>query len=84
MISQGTTDFSIDISAVRLQNHTTPLQSRYSGETITHRLTLQENQRNQRILLRVEGSVPDYNLICRRWRVPVLSAAYTEFNVSPI
>eukprot|EP00066_Takifugu_rubripes_P017607 XP_011606873.1 PREDICTED: uncharacterized protein LOC105417078 [Takifugu rubripes] len=54
------------ITAVRVQNHTTPLQSRYSGETITHRLTLQENQHHQRILLRVEGSVPDYNLICKR------------------
>ncbi|CAG08983.1 unnamed protein product [Tetraodon nigroviridis] len=54
------------ISAVRVQNHTTPLQSRYSGETIAHRLTLQENRQNQRILLRVEGSVPDYSLICKR------------------
>lgn len=62
--------FPADISAVRVQNHTTPLHSRYSGEAIARRLTLQEKQRNQRILLRVEGNVPDYNLICKRWRVP--------------
>ncbi|XP_054455488.1 uncharacterized protein si:ch211-149e23.4 isoform X2 [Anoplopoma fimbria] len=54
------------ISSVRVLNHTTPLQSRYGGETITHRLALQEYQHNQRVLLRVEGNVPEYNLICKR------------------
>ncbi|XP_032358293.1 uncharacterized protein si:ch211-149e23.4 [Etheostoma spectabile] len=54
------------ISSVRVLNHTTPLQSRYSGETIVHRLALQENHHNQRVLLRVEGNVPEYNIDCRR------------------
>ncbi|TDH14643.1 hypothetical protein EPR50_G00022540 [Perca flavescens] len=54
------------ISAVRVLNHTTPLQSRYSGETIAHRLALQENHHNQRVLLQVEGNVPEYNIDCRR------------------
>ncbi|XP_049431658.1 uncharacterized protein si:ch211-149e23.4 isoform X1 [Epinephelus fuscoguttatus] len=54
------------ISSVRVLNHTTPLQTRYGGETITHRLTLQENHRNQRVLLRVEGNVPEYDLSCKR------------------
>ncbi|XP_051253641.1 uncharacterized protein si:ch211-149e23.4 [Dicentrarchus labrax] len=54
------------ISAVRVLNHTTPLQSRYGGEPIKHRLALQENHHNQKILLRVEGNMPEYNLNCRR------------------
>ncbi|XP_034722585.1 uncharacterized protein si:ch211-149e23.4 isoform X1 [Etheostoma cragini] len=54
------------ISSVKVLNHTTPLQSRYSGETIVHRLALKENHHNQRVLLRVEGNVPEYNIDCRR------------------
>ncbi|KAM6932765.1 uncharacterized protein PEZ65_007867 [Lycodopsis pacificus] len=54
------------ISSVRVLNRTSPLQSRYGGETITHRLALQERLRNQRVLLRVEGNVPEYSLICKR------------------
>ncbi|XP_068571384.1 hemicentin-2 [Cebidichthys violaceus] len=54
------------ISSVRVLNHTSPLQNRYGGETIAHRLALQENLRNQRVLLRVEGNVPEYDLICKR------------------
>ncbi|XP_074496622.1 uncharacterized protein LOC141770688 [Sebastes fasciatus] len=54
------------ISSVRVLNHTTPLQSRYGGEPIAHRLALQENHHKQRILLRVEGNVPEYNLNCKR------------------
>ncbi|XP_059187195.1 uncharacterized protein si:ch211-149e23.4 [Centropristis striata] len=54
------------ISSVRVLNHTTPLQSRYGGEHITHRLSLQENHHVQRVLLRVEGNVPDYSLNCKR------------------
>ncbi|XP_044058633.1 uncharacterized protein si:ch211-149e23.4 isoform X2 [Siniperca chuatsi] len=54
------------ISSVRVLNHTTPLQSRYGGKPIVHRLTLQENHRNQRVLLRIEGNVPEYNLNCKR------------------
>ncbi|XP_073346799.1 uncharacterized protein [Pagrus major] len=54
------------ISSVKVLNHTTPLQSRYGGKAVTRRLSLQENQHNQRVLLRVEGNVPEYNLNCRR------------------
>lgn len=84
--AHGAAGFSADISGVRVENHTTPLQSRYGDETIARRLTLQEHQRDQRILLRVEGSVPEYNLICERWTppTPVLSAAHAKFNVNPI
>ncbi|XP_029302477.1 uncharacterized protein LOC115017900 [Cottoperca gobio] len=54
------------ISSVRVLNHTTPLQSRYGDEAITHRLALQEDHHSQRVLLRVEGNVPEYNLNCKR------------------
>ncbi|XP_030251004.1 uncharacterized protein LOC115568074 isoform X2 [Sparus aurata] len=54
------------ISSVKVLNHTTPLQSRYGGEAATRRLSLQENHHKQRVLLRVEGNVPEYNLNCRR------------------
>ncbi|XP_070826921.1 uncharacterized protein [Chaetodon trifascialis] len=54
------------ISSVRVLNHTTPLRSRYGGKPITHRLTLQQNHHNQRVLLRVEGNIPEYNLDCKR------------------
>lgn len=54
------------ISSLEVLNHTTPLQSRYGGEPSLHRLTLQQNHHNQRVLLRVKGNVPEYNLDCRR------------------
>nr|XP_019943617.1 PREDICTED: uncharacterized protein LOC109630049 [Paralichthys olivaceus] len=54
------------ISAVRVLNHTSPLRSRYDGEPVIHRLALQENDHNQKILLRVEGNVPQYDLSCKR------------------
>ncbi|XP_026154897.1 uncharacterized protein LOC113125576 isoform X2 [Mastacembelus armatus] len=54
------------ISAVRVLNHTTTLQSRYSGKPIIHRLSLQENHHKQKILLHVEGNVPQYDLSCKR------------------
>ncbi|XP_034460739.1 uncharacterized protein si:ch211-149e23.4 [Hippoglossus hippoglossus] len=54
------------ISAVRVLNRTTPLLSRYGGEPVIHRLALQENDHNQKILLRVEGNVPQYDLSCKR------------------
>ncbi|XP_075892561.1 uncharacterized protein LOC142895421 isoform X2 [Nelusetta ayraudi] len=55
------------ISAVRVVNYTTPLQSRHDRQLVdVRRLTLQENLRNQRVLLQVEGNVPECNLICRR------------------
>ena len=63
----GWTDSPADISSVRVLNHTTPLQSRYGGEPVIHRVALQENDHNQKILLRVEGNVPQYDLSCKRW-----------------
>ncbi|XP_071352296.1 uncharacterized protein [Trachinotus anak] len=54
------------ISAVRVLNHTTPLQNRYSGEPVIYRLALQEKHSNQKILLQVEGNVPKYDLYCKR------------------
>ncbi|KAG7243099.1 hypothetical protein INR49_016474 [Caranx melampygus] len=54
------------ISAVRILNHTTPLQNRYGGEPIIYRLALQEKHLNQKILLQVEGNVPQYELCCKR------------------
>ncbi|XP_070685452.1 uncharacterized protein [Pempheris klunzingeri] len=52
--------------SVRTLNHTTPLQSRYSEKATVPRVTLQENLRKQRLLLRVEGNVPEYDLNCKR------------------
>ncbi|KAK5868853.1 hypothetical protein PBY51_009830 [Eleginops maclovinus] len=54
------------ISSVTVLNHTTLLQSRYGDGPIAHRLALQEDHHNQRIMLRVEGNVPEYNLNCKR------------------
>ncbi|XP_029963467.1 uncharacterized protein LOC115399947 isoform X2 [Salarias fasciatus] len=54
------------ISYVRVLNRTTPLQSRYGGEPLLHRLSLQDNHHNQKILLQVEGNVPEYQLACAR------------------
>ncbi|XP_065816341.1 uncharacterized protein si:ch211-149e23.4 isoform X2 [Labrus bergylta] len=54
------------ISSLRVLNRTTPLQSRYGGEPVVNRLALQENHQNQRVLLQVEGNVPEYNLNCKR------------------
>ncbi|KAM3615504.1 uncharacterized protein V6R79_003162 [Siganus canaliculatus] len=54
------------ISAVRVLNRTTPLRSRYGGEAIMHRLSLQEKRHNQKVLLHVEGNVPEYKLDCKR------------------
>ncbi|KAM7399087.1 hypothetical protein PAMP_018379 [Pampus punctatissimus] len=53
------------IFSVRVLNHTTPLQTRYSGEPVIHRVTLKEKLHNQRILLQVDSNVPEYNLICK-------------------
>ncbi|XP_071400914.1 uncharacterized protein [Centroberyx affinis] len=54
------------ISSVTVLNHTTPLQSRYGGELVIHRLALQEKLHSQRILLSVSGNVPTYSLTCQR------------------
>ncbi|XP_074535110.1 uncharacterized protein LOC141797538 [Halichoeres trimaculatus] len=67
----GATEKSIHIpeyyiSSLRVLNHTTPLQSRHRGEEVIHRLALRENLHNQRILLKVKGNAPQYNLSCNR------------------
>ncbi|CAN9511221.1 unnamed protein product [Ophioblennius macclurei] len=54
------------ISHVRVLNHTTPLQSRYGGELVIHRLSVRESHLNQKILLQVSGNVPKYKLACLR------------------
>ncbi|XP_055751707.1 uncharacterized protein LOC129832016 isoform X4 [Salvelinus fontinalis] len=54
------------ISSVRLLNQTTPLYKPYGDESVIHRMSLKENFQNQRILLKVYGSVPTYNLTCHR------------------
>nr|XP_046171961.1 uncharacterized protein si:ch211-149e23.4 isoform X2 [Oncorhynchus gorbuscha] len=54
------------ISSVRLLNRTTPLDKHYGDESVIHRMSLKENFQNQRILLKVYGSVPTYNLTCHR------------------
>lgn len=90
--SDGLPDFPADISAVTVLNHTTPLQSRYGDGPFAHRLALQEDHHNQRILLRVEGNIPEYNLNCKRWcilcylRKPSVGSTCMQhkINVSPI
>ncbi|XP_064830924.1 uncharacterized protein LOC135546431 isoform X2 [Oncorhynchus masou masou] len=54
------------ISSVRLLNQTTPLYKHYGDESVIHRISLKENFQNQRILFKVYGSVPTYNLTCHR------------------
>ncbi|XP_029628979.1 uncharacterized protein LOC115206319 isoform X2 [Salmo trutta] len=54
------------ISSVRVLNQTTPLYKPYGDEFVIHRMSLKENFQNQRILLKVYGSVPTYNLTCHR------------------
>ncbi|XP_034556382.1 uncharacterized protein si:ch211-149e23.4 isoform X2 [Notolabrus celidotus] len=54
------------ISSVSVLDHTTPLQSYHRREPVIHKLSLQENHHNQRILLKVKGNVPQYNLNCNR------------------
>ncbi|XP_051719123.1 uncharacterized protein si:ch211-149e23.4 isoform X2 [Ctenopharyngodon idella] len=60
------------ISSIEVVNKTT-LDRRSHGQH-EHRLALQENLSNQKILLRVHGNVPSYKITCRRddW-----SAAHT-------
>ncbi|KAM6933313.1 uncharacterized protein FYW49_001690 [Xenentodon cancila] len=66
------------ISSVRILNHTTPLQSRYGDQLVIHRVAVQNNHHNQKILLRVEGNVPEYNLNCRRWCVVCYKPKYEQ------
>ncbi|XP_041851800.1 uncharacterized protein si:ch211-149e23.4 isoform X2 [Melanotaenia boesemani] len=54
------------ISSLGVLNHTTPLHSRYSDQPVIYRLSVHENHHNQKILLRVEGNVPEYSIDCRR------------------
>ncbi|XP_041655955.1 uncharacterized protein si:ch211-149e23.4 isoform X2 [Cheilinus undulatus] len=54
------------ISSLKVLNHTTSLKNRYGGEAIIQRLSLQQSQHNQRVLLQVKGNVPEYDLNCKR------------------
>lgn len=60
------TVFLPDISSLRVLNFTTPLQSRYSDQPVVYRLSLDKNRHNQKILLEIEGNVPEYELSCKR------------------
>ncbi|MED6282914.1 hypothetical protein CHARACLAT_003332, partial [Characodon lateralis] len=54
------------ISSVQVLNKTRALQNRYVDQSVVYRVSVNENQRNQKVLLRVEGNVPEYSLDCRR------------------
>lgn len=54
------------ITSVRVLNHTAPLQSHYSDQPVIYRVSVQESHCNQKILLQVDGNVPEYNLSCQR------------------
>ncbi|KAM4566712.1 uncharacterized protein PAE49_010225 isoform 1-T1 [Odontesthes bonariensis] len=54
------------ISSVRVLNNTTPLQSRFSDQPVIYRLSVHEKHHSQKILLKVEGNVPEYSIDCRR------------------
>ncbi|KAG7471258.1 hypothetical protein MATL_G00122560 [Megalops atlanticus] len=54
------------ISSLRVLNKTTPYQRPQSDGSLVHRLALQPQLRNQRILLRAYGNVPEYNITCVR------------------
>lgn len=63
---------SADISSVKVLNNTSTLQNRNVDQSVVYRVSVDENQRNQKVLLKVEGNVPEYNLDCRRWCFPLL------------
>ncbi|XP_043974954.1 uncharacterized protein si:ch211-149e23.4 [Gambusia affinis] len=52
--------------SVKVLNNTSTLQSRYVSQPVVYRVSVYENRPNQKVLLGVEGNVPDYNLDCRR------------------
>ncbi|KAM9318316.1 uncharacterized protein KZ484_022617 isoform 2-T2 [Pholidichthys leucotaenia] len=54
------------ISSVRILNHTSPLRSHYSDGAVLYRLSLHKDSHVQKILLQIEGNVPEYNLSCQR------------------
>ncbi|CAG6000724.1 unnamed protein product [Menidia menidia] len=54
------------MSSLRVLNQTTPLHSRFDDQPVIHRLSVHENHRSQKILLKVEGNVPDHSIDCRR------------------
>ncbi|MEQ2243427.1 hypothetical protein ILYODFUR_007000 [Ilyodon furcidens] len=51
---------------VQVLNKTSALQNRYVDQSVVYRVSVNENQRNQKVLLRVEGNVPEYSLDCQR------------------
>ncbi|KAJ7995607.1 hypothetical protein DPEC_G00246340 [Dallia pectoralis] len=54
------------ITSVRVLNQTTPLNRDNGHDPVIHRLALKESLHDQKILLKVYGSVPTYNLTCYR------------------
>ncbi|KAM4589547.1 uncharacterized protein V3H82_003650 [Fundulus diaphanus] len=54
------------ISAVKVLNNTSTLQSHNTDQPVVYRVSVNQNQRNQKVLLKVEGNVPEYSLDCRR------------------
>ncbi|XP_054901446.1 uncharacterized protein si:ch211-149e23.4 [Poeciliopsis prolifica] len=54
------------ISSVKVLNNTNTLKSRYADQPVVYRVSAYENRPNQKVLLGVEGNVPDYSLDCRR------------------
>ncbi|XP_023207186.1 uncharacterized protein LOC102227050 [Xiphophorus maculatus] len=54
------------ISSVKVLNNTSTLRSRYVDQPVVYRVSVYENRPNQKVLLGVEGNVPDYSLDCRR------------------
>ncbi|XP_078785695.1 uncharacterized protein si:ch211-149e23.4 isoform X1 [Oryzias latipes] len=54
------------ITSVKILNHSSLLSGRHSDQRVVFGLRVQKNHLNQRILLGVEGNVPEYSLRCQR------------------
>ncbi|XP_038159269.1 uncharacterized protein si:ch211-149e23.4 [Cyprinodon tularosa] len=54
------------ISSVKVLNNTSALKNHHADQAAVYRVSVNENQPNQKVLLRVEGNMPDYSLECRR------------------
>ncbi|XP_014825168.1 PREDICTED: uncharacterized protein LOC106905082 [Poecilia mexicana] len=52
--------------SVKVLNNTSTLQSRHFDQPVVYRVSVYRNRPNQKVLLGVEGNVPDYSLDCRR------------------
>ncbi|KAF6724886.1 Poliovirus receptor [Oryzias melastigma] len=54
------------ITSVRILNRSSLLRGHHNDHSVVYGLTVQKNHLSQRILLDVEGNVPEYNLHCQR------------------